>query len=296
MYTEIATSYNLAKEADAAQPNKIANASIYYKYPMQKTYNNSKPKKALTFDKNIIYFTMYMGDYDSSAWLKQYMPTMFTDSARGSIPLMWAINPNLVERVPMIFDYMYSNISANDFFTGGDGGAGYIIPALLFQDGTSRVLPDGDKQWIAYNKPYYELFNLDFTAFLINANNLLTKDVLKTYNQISPSGSFHNQSSQRLLISDGVPYMHIHNGEGITPEYPMATRVANMYSYSITNMKGLNFLAFRAGIQTPTEIKRQANAFIKYAQEKNPTKTYVCVDPNTMFDLIRQSGQGVIVD
>ena len=296
MCSELLTSYNLAKEADAAHPCKITNASLYSKYPRANFYNNSKPKKRLIYDPNKIYFTMYMGDYDSSAWLKLYIPDMWKDEARGTIPLMWAVNPNLVDRVPMIFDFMYASITDNDFFTYGDGGAGYIIPDLLYNDGLRRKLPDGDKKWAAYSKPYGELFNLDFMAFIINGNNLLSKQLMNTYNQIAPSGSFHNQSSQPLLINNGVPYLHIHNGEGITPENPMATRAENMYSWSRTKMRGLNFLAFRAGIQTPTEIKRQANAFIKYAQSQNPGKTYICVDPNTMFDLIRQSGQGTVID
>ncbi|EQD70079.1 hypothetical protein B1A_06492, partial [mine drainage metagenome] len=44
------------------------------------------------------YMAIYVGDYDSAAWLYQMLPTMWTDPARGSIPLGWAFDPNLSDR------------------------------------------------------------------------------------------------------------------------------------------------------------------------------------------------------
>jgi hypothetical protein len=291
--TEITTAYNLAQEADAMSPNSISNASIYYKSPKKSTYTNNKPATKMVFDKNKYYFSMYMGDYDSSAWLKQHIPTMWKDTTRGKIPLMWVVNPNLVDRFPVAFDYMHENISANDYFTTGDGGAGYIIPAALYKESGIRELPDGGQQWVDYNKSYSKLFNLDITGFIINGNNILTKNVMNAYNSISPLGSFQNQSSQPLLINNGVPYMHIMNGEGITSEYTMDQRVTTMYNYTKTIMQKYNFSAFRSGIQTPSQIKRQSDAFIAYAKMKG--KDFVLVDPYTMFDLIKQSKQGTVV-
>ena len=50
-----------------------------------------------------------MGDYDSSAWLKTHVANYWQDTARGTLPLNWGFNPNLSDRVPMVWDYVMEN-------------------------------------------------------------------------------------------------------------------------------------------------------------------------------------------
>lgn len=49
----------------------------------------------------------YVGDYDSSAWIYSQLLQNYNDSARGGVPLGWAVNPNLKERFPVIFKFLY---------------------------------------------------------------------------------------------------------------------------------------------------------------------------------------------
>ena len=288
-FVEVISKYNCVKEADAAHPAWMTNASLYCSYESTvEYYDNNKSDESEMFDEKVRYFTIYMGDYDSSAWLKKYVPAYFKDKMRDKYPLMWGFNPNLSDRVPMIFDYVYENLG-NDFIVTGDSGAGYVIPSAL---------PELDT-WAAFNKPYMERFDLDIVGFIINGNNKMTMEIFKAYAKIAPVGSFHNDSSQKLVIyDDETVYMHLMNG--INPEdlpgmveAGKPTVFDKMYEYASNT--GNNFSAYRTVVKTPGDVVRCIEGFIEYANAKNDGYTYVYVDPYTLFDLVLQSGQGTHV-
>jgi hypothetical protein len=268
----------------------MTNASVYCQYtPTVKSYDNNDSPLEEIYDPKVKYFTVYIGDYDSSAWLKEMVPYCFTEGERGKIPLMWAFNPNLSDRVPMIFDYVYENKTELDYFITGDSGAGYVIPSAL---------PELDT-WVAFNKPYMEKFDLDIVGFIINGNNKMTMEIFKAYAEIAPVGSFHNDSSQKLTIfNDETVFMHLMNG--INPEdlpgkveAGKPTVFDKMYEYASNT--GNNFSAYRTVVKTPGDVVRCIDGFIEYANAKNDGYTYVYVDPYTLFDLVLQSGQGTHV-
>ncbi|MBR2152827.1 MAG: hypothetical protein IJ944_06070 [Clostridia bacterium] len=300
-FSELITCYNLAKEADAAGLCQMSNGSVYYKYRVDKDFEfkNNRPEP-MTFDPDVHYFTIYMGDYDSSAWLKVLVYNQWMagggDKARGTLPLCWAYNSNLSYRVPMVFQYIYENKTANDYFVSGDSGAGYVIPAAL-QNGrflayTSAVrnpnYTDGLDKWAEYSRSFFDLFDYDITGFIINGANPMTYKIFECFNKISPVGSFHNDASQKLTVYNGVPYVHLHNGiDNSTPE-------STIYSYSFTEMGAYNFSGFRTVTLSPTNVKTLVNNYISYAATKG--KTVQFVDMYSIFSLIRQSGQGKIVN
>jgi len=47
--------------------------------------------------------------------------------ARGQVVINWGINPVLVAQVPAMMRYYYRTATANDYFFGGVGGAGYVF-------------------------------------------------------------------------------------------------------------------------------------------------------------------------
>lgn len=297
-FTEFITTYNLIKEADAAMPCCMTNASVYNNFPLQESYENVAKNAWLNntekevFDENIRYFTIYMGDYDSSAWLKNKIPSFWSeDSARGTFPIAWGFNPNLSDRVPMVWDYIMRNQTEYDFLMAGDSGAGYVIPSALVNS-SIRDYPSAADEWVEYCATYYKKFDLDITGFIINGNNPMEDDVFEMYNKISPVGSFHNTntSEMRLVIYKGVPYLHMMNGISNTPE--QAT-VDAMYKYFTRNV---NFAIFRTVQQNPTDLKATIDLFLKYTENKQTKYTYKYVDPYTLFDLIMQSGQGKIIE
>jgi len=291
-FTQLITAYNCVKEADAAHPAWMSNGSFYTQYKLShETYANNRPKEKLTFDESKVYWTIYLGDYDSSAWLKKHVANFWDDSARGTLPLNWAFNPNLSDRVPMVWDYVMENLSENDYIISGDSGAGYVFPSALV-DSSMRKLPSAADAWVAYNVPYFKKFNLDIVGFIINGTNPITEEVMDMYNKIAPVGSMHNDGSKRLTIYKGVPYLYLQNG--IDPTGADTPQI--MYDFIRSNLaQGINFAAFRTICRSPSEIAKCVSEFEKYAESKDKKHDYVYVDIYTLFDLIKQSGQGKII-
>ena len=129
LYCQYSTSYNLAMEADAASPCAMSNGSLLYKYrtTLAEFKNNTKPSKEVKYDASKTYFTLYIGDYDSSAWMKKYVADYWRDGTNATVPMLWCFNPNLSQRIPVVWDYVYSHIGENDYIAAGEG-AGYTMP------------------------------------------------------------------------------------------------------------------------------------------------------------------------
>ena len=292
-FTQLITTYNCVKEADAAHPAWMSNGSFYTQFKLSReTYENTRPAEKLTFDEDTVYWTIYLGDYDSSAWLKKHVPNFWGDNARGTLPLNWAFNPNLSDRVPMVWEYVMENLTPNDYIISGDSGAGYVFPSALI-DTRLRALPSAADKWVDYNEPYFKRFNLDIVGFIINGTNPVTPEVMEMYNKIAPVGSMHNDRSKRLTIYKGVPYLYLQNGID-----PMgADTPKEMYNFISSNLQsGINFAAFRTICNSPSQIAHCVSEFSKYAETKDKRHNYVYVDIYTFFDLVRQSGQGKIID
>ena len=299
-FAELVTCYNLTLEADAADIAEMTNGSAYYKYvPTLEKFENTKPATNMKYDNNKYYFTMYIGDYDSSAWMKEYVYTMWMknggDRKRGKVNMMWSYNPNLSYRIPMAFDYIYKNKSGCDYFAAGDSGAGYVNPTAFFSGVTlsqskgtrPASTGDGSAKWVAYCKKFYEKLDLDITGFIINTGNPFDKKIMDMYNQFSPVGStYYNGNDNRLLINNGVPYIQTRIGVG-------KNKSDYLYDWAFNNMKGYHFASYRTVSWTPSEVSQTVDGYITYAKGKGKTVEYV--DPYNFFSLIKQSGQGVVV-
>ena len=299
LFTETITCYNLAKEADAAGMTAMTNGSAYYKYvPKKAKYtNNHTALENLTFDKNTFYYTIYVGDYDSSAWLKNLIPGYFDDTARGTIPLMWSINPNLSYRVPMAFDYMFDKMTAKDYIVGGDGGAGYIIPEALFHEKPLAYMgekrPSGNAAagtlWSNYSKPFYDRFGYEMTGFIINgAQHSITKSIAESISAYSPKLNFTNCHNTPLVKYNNTYFVHCSNETYVGWS-------EQMYNHAATYMaSGINFSAYRTIVLEPTNIKKVVTQFNDYAASKGLSVKYV--DPYTYYNVIKASGQGTDIN
>jgi hypothetical protein len=84
---------------------------------------------------NRLYYMFYVGDYDSAAWLYSQFWSHWNDTARGSVPLGWGVDPELSLRFPTIFPFLYDSLTANDVLITGDSGPGYINPTQLYGTG-----------------------------------------------------------------------------------------------------------------------------------------------------------------
>ncbi len=303
-FCEVLTCYNLAKEADAAHPCTMYNGSFMYKYvPNTKQYKNNTKAENISYDPNTYYYTIYVGDYDSSAWLKKHIHEMWIDRKgdknRGQVSLMWSINPNLSERIPVVFDYMYENKTDKDYFAGGDGGAGYIVPEALF---TGRTLTtanfqrpaaygNGDKTFADYSKTFYDRFDMKMTGFIINTEHrILSKEVAATIASYSPALNFHTCYNNPIAKYGNTYFVYCYN------ELTAKTLAGNMDGlnhYWNKLMGNRNFGAFRTICWTPTQIKSFVDELNAYYAGQGKTAKYC--DPYTYLNMLKAANNAQVL-
>jgi len=203
----IVGAYNAFDDGDACCVGAMANSAFYQHYPLDAKFKqNLKPTVESLTKRGLIsrkdgkvlpkaYGAYYAGDYDGSAWLYNQLKPKWDDPKRGKVPIGWALDSELSLRFPVIYKYLYETKTENDFFISGDSGAGYLNPTLLIPDpktgkrGASNVTESGVVEWVAWNKYWYDKFDLSFTGFLINGDQgPLTNASLAMYDSFSPDG------------------------------------------------------------------------------------------------------------
>ena len=330
MFVELCTSYNCGTEADAPHPCWMSNASLYANYRMRyKPRGNDKSRAAAcVYDKDTKYYSFIgTGDFDCSPWFKERIPEVWNDPKLGLYPIAHAYNLNLVDRVPMIFDYIFERQTANDYILGGEG-VGYVIPEA-FHEGfigkeanpnyglpsgfgkatdafaVRRILPDGNRAYIDYSKPYYENLKVDMVNRMICGWSYLSTPSMKTYNELAPEGTFMENWSAGafdLQLYEGVVYARTTGG------FPVAEKTYEGFArgllegfrgkrYGETDFNH-QFVAIVApniengsykNYATPSSVACAVEAFERLVAKENPEGKYQYVDPYTFMALAKQS-------
>lgn len=78
---------------------------------------------------NKVYVSFTMSDGDNLQYCQHRMLRLWSDTARGSVPLGWTISPVLLEAAPAIAQYYIDSASPNDELIAGPSGAAYIFPS-----------------------------------------------------------------------------------------------------------------------------------------------------------------------
>jgi hypothetical protein len=175
-YAEILSCFNAFMDADAIGHSAMANASFYQHYPLARRYpQGARPteaamRKAGYLDsagrvRPLRFYAHYVGDYDSAAWMYWALPRLWTDPARGKVPLSWAFNPNLAERFPVGMAWTRATRTALDTFVAGDSGAGYLNPGLLTLPRPHSGLPSGVAAWKNHCRAFYRRWDIGVTGF-----------------------------------------------------------------------------------------------------------------------------------
>ena len=291
----IASSYNCYIDADAIGYVGMANASVFQHYRLpDRLVQNRPPTREQLQDKGYIdeagniapfnFLYHYLGDYDSAAWLYHRMPAVWSDPVRGEVPSGWAFNPNLMERLPILFDWCYDTKSPVDYFVAGDSGAGYVNPTELLPPREPSGLPCGAEAWIAHTIPYFNRLNYSITGFLINGFcGELTDESNGMYTSFSGDGVMTqvwmpNDKKQDHLL-DAMPVAHMERDIDGTPQQAAQQIVA----YGKPGETA--FVAFRSILKAPEWIKGVNEAI----REARPECRFEPVDPYTYFYLLRYS-------
>jgi GxGYxYP putative glycoside hydrolase C-terminal domain/GxGYxY sequence motif in domain of unknown function N-terminal len=284
---QLLTSYNVASDPDAMVD--MPNASFYQHYPLPAVIPQAAPRLSkqaliqqgiLAADGSLLpvnYYAFYVGDYDSAAWLYNFTPSFWTDTARGSVPLSWAFNPNLADRFPFGMHWLRSTATTNDSFIAGDDGAGYINPALLTEPRTSG-LPDGLPLWRARNVGYFNQWDLDTVGFVIDGYSpFMAPEALDGYAVFSPGGLVC-QYTPPVPVDNGLPLLQIAS-IGISSGSDMV---------SLFSANGPHFVAARTILWSPTQY---VNAVLQI--DTTSSLPHKLVDMRTLLQLYKYAQTGV---
>lgn len=293
--TRIASAYNAYIDADAIGYVGMANASVFQHYPLPDRLVQNRPptrreleargyidKQGKLAPINFVYH--YLGDYDSAAWLYHTMPETWASATRGEVPSGWAFNPNLTERLPVLFDWVYETKSPMNYFVAGDSGAGYVNPTALLAPREISKLPSGAEAWIEHNIPYFRRFNYSIVGFIINAFcGELTDESNRMYTSFSGDGVMTQmwmpKDKKQDHLLDNMPVAHMEQDIDGPPENA-AKAIVNYGKPGQTA-----FMGFRSILKSADWIK-SVNAAIR---EARPDCRFEPVDPYTYFYLLRHS-------
>lgn len=265
-YAQMVSAYNGIMDADALGFSGLANASFYQHFPLKKHYpQNPKPTVASLKDRGLIlpdgavppaaYVTFYMGDYDASAWLCQFVPKWWADPQRGKVPCNWGINPNLDRRVPHVLDYVRTHQAATDWFIGGDG---YLNPGMLTAPRLDPEVQDGWAAWVRYNREYFARYDLTVFGFVIEGNApWMGARGLDEYAKFAPDGLMIGTTNSAFgpiaLHRGALPYI-LHRLD-LNPEDPAKSGpelAAKVAAEQKDFPGGTQFLMVRTILKSPT--------------------------------------------
>lgn len=231
---------------------------------------------------NRLYYMFYAGDYDSAAWLYSQLIGHWNDTARGSVPIGWGIDPELSLRFPPIFPLVYGTATPGvDVIISGDSGSGYVNPTALYGATRANVsgLPDGRDAWIAYNTAWYRHMGLTFTGFAISGDAP----------QMDPTAeSMYFNFSANGVVDQGWPGLNPH----ITGNMPVFTQTdlpsdphaaaADVLTYWKASEPTPQFQMFRSVLTSPSFF-----ASVASQASTNSSGSAIVVDPLTLSYLAR---------
>ena len=293
---EVMTCYNIAVEADCPGPSSLYNTSVYSKYQQQLNYSQAdKRQNALDnlpeYDENTYYIYIYGGDYDAASWTYHIAANgTWQDSSRGEIPLSWAFNPNLMERVPMLWDVFYATATENDYFIAGDSGAGYINPMLLREYWRKHSnLPSGVDAWVEWCEYWYERADLTITGMLLDGNNPYANyEIMSAYLSFSYDGLGiwnwpDNDSGIKEISGTGISGMA--QDWGFT-RYNTPEEAAQSIVDAISSGRKLNFYPIKTNIIYPSLACEAVELAQQMLDAEGQGRVIKVVDPYTFYAMI----------
>ena len=282
-FTEVLSCYNFVKDADAAGYCGLANASVFTQFPLDEKYHNPRPAEKMEFDPSKTYVLFYVGDYDAGAWTAKHIPKWYRDPMLGKNPLMWCFNPNLSDRIPMAFDFIYKNYTKNDYFEAGDSGAGYNNPRLLYEPRIFSGLPDGHEVNDRHNKKYFDRFDIEVIGFIIDGHKPTTHQEMEDFSKYIIGASMNNGPVETTVVGDAV-YMRETCDAG-AEHVNVDKCVELMLQYVDHFPKEKRFHIFRTILVSPTDHDR----IMEKLKEVRPEANFELIDPYNFFRMAKEA-------
>lgn len=263
-WIEILTAHNAYAEPDALGYSSFPNASFYRHFPVPDVVpQNAGPTREKLIADGVLdkdgqllpvnYYAHYQGDFDCAAWVYKHFPAVLRDPARGTLPLTWAINPNLAERFAFGMHYLRNHAAPGEVFVAGEG-AGYLNPSLLQQPRPEPGLPDALDLWVEHSTKWYRQWDITVTGFNIDGNTPAMNDRgLAAYRKFSPGGIGLQFSAGAYGVQDKLPYLRMTTDlPGHDNSADMTETAATVENFFKPASKTPHFVLVRSILQTPS--------------------------------------------
>ena len=251
------------------------NESFHTLYGVKQLENN-RPDEDIELEKGVVYLCFFMGDYDSTHPVYRYLKTAWDDPRRGELPFAWAINPNLIETYPDLFEYYFETATDNDYFVSDASAAGYFMP--------SRV---PDELWpvvLEHNLKYFNLTEMSIAPMVLD-NQGMTQEDLKWMSQIAPDGIGTVAQQSTYLYEDTVITVLLGGGYDRYDPVVGAQNLEKVVNTQFNKSRsGASLCMLRCVWTTPTVICE----IVENYQAANPDKEVVVVDIYNYFQLVKQ--------
>ncbi len=149
---------------------------------------------------NKVYIAIFMSDGDNLQEDEGLIPLKWADSARGSVPISWTIDPAVVDVAPVILQYFQSTATVNDLLVSGPSGLGYTYPAAW----PSASVFD---QYADVSGRYMSAAGLDITTVWNNGADLSAANAQSYVTNVPNLLGLTIQSSTtpRQFVGNGIP-------------------------------------------------------------------------------------------
>ncbi|HZK69101.1 MAG TPA: GxGYxYP domain-containing protein [Paludibacter sp.] len=228
------------------------------------------------------YLCILMADYDSSTPLYEFMPKHWSDTLRGTIPLLWGINPNLVQTYPDIIEYLYSTQSENDYFGADASAAGYMNP--------NRIKKEYLPLFIEHNMKFYNQLDMTLSPMVLDWDEP-TSDVKDAFTKFSPDGfativlDYHDKGGKvpKPHVWQGMPVMELLNSACNFQSLEQESKAISSSIPSKLKDKPA-FYFFRIVWTDPSQVI----ATIDLLKKNRPELNIEVVDPYNFFRMFKE--------
>ena len=256
------------------------NQSLHSQAPRTRLQQHRAPKKMAL--ENKAYLCILMADYDSATPLYDFLPNHWHNAARGTIPLAWGLNPNLLETYPDLIAYFYSTASPADTFTADASAAGYMNP--------NRVRKEYLPLFVKHNRQFFRAADMDLAPMVLDWDQP-SAEVKNAFRQFAPSGlativmDLHGTGGRlpEPQVWKGMPVIELINN---ACNFAGTEQTADLVSGAIRDRgnKVPGFYLFRMVWVNPQDVVETLAAL----RRKRPDLNFEVLDPHTFFALFTE--------
>ena len=139
---------------------EVPNLSVLTALGRNETRSQRSPAPPLPSLENKAYVVLAVPDGDNLDFVTGRMRDLWSETARGTVPVAWSLNPLLSELAPPMLDMYYDTATPFDRFIAAPSGAGYLYPD--YADPTDLA------SFVAFSKRYMNASDMD-VVWLLNA-------------------------------------------------------------------------------------------------------------------------------